>query len=97
MVAPTLIAAAYNMPGTPERWKELPPDLRRAAGRVPRRRRRRRSTSPSAPRSRSSPAEPLIERAALHAASATEIEMLWRVREGMQGLLAAMRPPGRAR
>ncbi|MGI8863811.1 MAG: FAD-binding oxidoreductase, partial [Solirubrobacteraceae bacterium] len=25
MVAPTLIAAAYNMPGTPERWKELPP------------------------------------------------------------------------
>ncbi|HEY2318392.1 MAG TPA: FAD-binding oxidoreductase, partial [Solirubrobacteraceae bacterium] len=25
MVAPTLIAAAYNMPGTPEAWKELPP------------------------------------------------------------------------
>ena len=25
MVAPTLIAAAYNMPGTPEQWKELPP------------------------------------------------------------------------
>src|SRR6202011_2675743 len=25
MGAPTLIAAAYNMPGTPERWKELPP------------------------------------------------------------------------
>src|SRR5205807_4090851 len=25
MVAPTLIAAAYNMPGTPERWKTLPP------------------------------------------------------------------------
>ena len=25
MVAPTLIAAAYNMPGTPEEWKELPP------------------------------------------------------------------------
>src|SRR5205085_7925346 len=26
MVAPTLIAAAYNMPGTPERWRELPPE-----------------------------------------------------------------------
>ena len=26
MVAPTLIAAAWNMPGTPERWKELPPE-----------------------------------------------------------------------
>ncbi len=25
MVAPTLIAAAYNMPGTPERWQTLPP------------------------------------------------------------------------
>ena len=25
MVAPTLIAAAWNMPGTPEAWKELPP------------------------------------------------------------------------
>ena len=25
MVAPTLIAAAYNMPGTPEAWRELPP------------------------------------------------------------------------
>ena len=25
MVAPTLIAAGYNMPGTPEAWKELPP------------------------------------------------------------------------
>ncbi len=41
MVAPTLIAAAWNMPGTPERWKELPLDLGRSAGRVPRRRRGR--------------------------------------------------------
>ena len=37
MVAPTLIAAAYNMPGTPEAWKELPADLGGAADRVPRR------------------------------------------------------------
>ena len=26
MVAPTLIAAAWNMPGTPERWKQLAPE-----------------------------------------------------------------------
>ncbi len=26
MVAPALIAAAWNMPGTPEYWKEIPPD-----------------------------------------------------------------------
>src|SRR5262249_52891712 len=25
MIAPTLIAAAYNMPGAPEEWKQLPP------------------------------------------------------------------------
>ena len=37
MVAPTLIAAAWNMPGTPEGWKELPPSVGGAAGRVPRR------------------------------------------------------------
>ena len=24
MVAPALIAAAWNMPGTPEHWRELP-------------------------------------------------------------------------
>ena len=26
MVAPALIVAAHNMPGTPEHWKELPPE-----------------------------------------------------------------------
>ena len=26
MVAPALIVAAHNIPGTPEDWKELPPE-----------------------------------------------------------------------
>jgi len=92
MVAPTLIAAAYNMPGTPERWKTLPPTsaalLIEFGAEQP---------------------DPLdgLEREALRilqgralideprfSRDRDEIEMLWRVREGMQGLLAALRPPG---
>jgi D-lactate dehydrogenase len=92
MVAPTLIAAAWNMPGTPERWRELPPDS--AALLVEFR-----------AEDESELAQP--EQAALEILRAhepidepsfsrdhAEVEMLWRVREGMQGLLAAMRAPG---
>ncbi len=92
MVAPTLIAASYNMPGTPERWKELPPQS--AALLVEFR------------EDDAAALEPL-EREALSildgrelvdpprfSRDPEEIEMLWRVREGMQGLLAALRPPG---
>jgi D-lactate dehydrogenase len=92
MVAPTLIAAAWNMPGTPERWKELPP-----------------TSAALLVEFRSERAEELDERerealAILRARGPLdppafarehrEVEMIWRVREGMQGLLAAMRAPG---
>lgn len=92
MVAPTLIAAAWNMPGTPESWKELPPSA--AALLVEMR--------ADDPAQLDEPQERAL--AILRAASPieeprfsrdpAEIEMLWRVREGMQGLLAAMRGPG---
>jgi D-lactate dehydrogenase len=92
MVAPTLIAAAWNMPGTPVRWKELPPD----------------SAALLVEFSAALVSElDALERRGLEILSGCElidparfsreheeIEMLWRVREGMQGLLAAMRPPG---
>ena len=92
MVAPTLIAAAWNMPGTPVRWKELPPD----------------SAALLVEFSAAQVSElDALERRGLEILSGCElidparfsreheeIEMLWRVREGMQGLLAAMRPPG---
>ena len=92
MVAPTLIAAAWNMPGTPERWKELPP-----------------ASAALLVEFRAEGAEELDERerAAIEILAArnpidaprfsrdhAEVEMLWRVREGMQGLLAAVRGPG---
>jgi D-lactate dehydrogenase len=92
MVAPTLIAAAYNMPGTPEPWKELPPTS--AALLV--------EFRADDPQLLDEP-----ERAALSILDGRplldpprftrereEVAMVWRVREGMQGLMAAMRPPG---
>jgi D-lactate dehydrogenase len=97
MVAPTLIAAAWNMPGVPEAWKELPPtsaalliefraetpeELRSLEGAAIEILRARRGRNPGE------------ETPAQFSREAEEIEMLWRVREGMQGLLAAMRPPG---
>ncbi len=92
MVAPTLIAAAWNMPGTPERWKELPPTS--AALLVEFRAEEEGELSEG-------------EQAALATLAARgpidpprfsrdreEVAMLWHVREGMQGLLAAVRGPG---
>ena len=93
MVNPTLIAASYALPGIPEEWRELPPEgacllvelrtddparARRAGG--ARRWPRSRSTSCSS--------RPRFTR------DAHETEVFWRVREGMQGIVGAVRPQG---
>ena len=88
MVAPTLIAAAWNMPGTPERWKELPPESAalliefRAEG-------REELDGPEAAAIEILSAAELLDPPRFTRDPA-EVEMLWHVREGMQGLLAAM-------
>jgi D-lactate dehydrogenase len=95
MVAPTLIAAAWNMPGTPERWKELPPSSAALLVEF-------RAEEPEALDAPERDALSILEGRPLvdgpggvrFSRDPEEIEMLWRVREGMQGLLAAMRPPG---
>ncbi len=102
MVAPTLIAAAYNMPGTPEAWKEVPPTsaalliefraetpeeltpLEQAADAI------LRAHGGRDPRTGAGASDG----PGRFSRAAEDIEMLWRVREGMQGLLAAVRPPG---
>jgi D-lactate dehydrogenase len=104
MVAPTLIAAAYNMPGTPEAWKELPPTSAALLVEF-------RAESPEELGTLEQAAEAILrahggrdpvaltgdgngDGPARFSRHAEDIEMLWRVREGMQGLLAAVRPPG---
>lgn len=92
MVAATLIAAGYNFPGAPERWKELPPGS--AALMV-----EFRDDDPQGLDGPERRALEILQDADLvepprFTRDAEEIELHWRVREGMQGLIAAMRPPG---
>jgi D-lactate dehydrogenase len=92
MVAPTLIAAAYNMPGTPEEWKELPPTS--AALLVEFRAEDVADLDqPERAALKIFEGRPLIG-AAEFSRDPERVELLWRVLEGMQGLLAAVRPPG---
>jgi D-lactate dehydrogenase len=91
MVNPTLIAASYALPGIPEEWRELPPDGACLLVEM-------RTDDPAALDG--------LERAALSALEghelsepaaftrdAEETEVFWRVREGMQGIVGAVRPP----
>jgi D-lactate dehydrogenase len=92
MVAPTLIAAAYNMPGTPERWRELPPES--AAVLVEFRSDDERELEQSEAQALALLTERKLIDPARFTREPDEIAMLWHVREGMQGLLAAFRGPG---
>ncbi len=92
MAAPTLIAAAHNMPGTPERWKELPPSSAALLVEL-------RADEPSGLDGPEREALQILEGRELieeprFSRDAEEIAMLWHVREGVQGLLASVRPPG---
>jgi D-lactate dehydrogenase len=92
MVAPTLIAASYNMPGTPASWRELPPTS--AALLVELRAEDERALAQAEERAHQAlSGHDTLERVEF-SRRPERIEMLWRVREGMQGLLAAIRPPG---
>jgi D-lactate dehydrogenase len=94
MVAPALIAAAWNLDGCPEEWRELPPEsaaliiefggadeAELAAGEA------------AAVRVLDGhvPIRPVQ-----FARSAEEIELAWRVREGLFGLVGRLRLPGTA-
>ncbi|MEX2107610.1 MAG: FAD-binding and (Fe-S)-binding domain-containing protein [Solirubrobacterales bacterium] len=94
MVAPALITAAWNMVGAPEEWKELPPDsavLLVEYG--------------AAAESElddyvAAAGEILTGHETIRPIEFTregdEIELSWRVREGLHGLIGRLRPPGTA-
>jgi D-lactate dehydrogenase len=108
MVAPSLVAASYNMVGAPQEWRELPPEsaallVEFGAG----------NYDPHLPDASRSAFDAKVAAALdeLEAASAEllsdhelirpidftrdpeRIELAWRVREGMHGLLGKLKPP----
>jgi D-lactate dehydrogenase len=94
MVAPALITAAWNMVGAPQEWKELPPEsavlLVEYGGAT------------------DEELDPQVEQAKQILAGhetiqpigftreAEEVELAWRVREGLHGLVGRLRLPGTA-
>ena len=92
MVAPALMVAAHNIPGTPEHWKELPPEsaalLVEFGG----------ETDAELDAHEAKAAEALAGRELIgeidfHRDPET-VELDWRVREGLHGLLGKLRPQG---
>ena len=94
MVAPALIAAAHMMPGTPEHWKELPPEsaalLVEFGGR----------DADALAAGEAAAAEVLGGHGLLSPPEFTRdheaIELAWGVREGLFGLMGRIRPLGTA-
>ena len=92
MVAPALIAAAHSIPGTPEHWRELPPES--AALLI-----EYRSDDPAALDDMEARAmEVLAGREMIRGPEFTRDEELteiyWRTREGLHGIVGRMRPRG---
>ena len=94
MLAPALAAAAQAFPGTPPYWPSLDPARRGAAGRVrrgqPGRARRRGSQVP--PRRRGANLVHPLE----FTRDEDQIELYWRVRDGLLGIVGQRRPEGTA-
>src|SRR4051812_33213746 len=92
MVAPALIAASYSIPGTPEHWRELPPES--AALLI-----EYRSDDPAELDGMEARAkEVLAGREMLRGPEFTRDEELteiyWKTREGLHGIVGRMRPQG---
>jgi D-lactate dehydrogenase len=94
MVAPALITAAWNMVGAPREWKELPPEsavlLVEYGG-----------ADGAELDARVARAEEILAshetiRPLVFTREPEEIELAWRVREGLHGLVGRVRPEGTA-
>ncbi len=94
MVAPALITAAWNMVGAPEEWKELPPEsavlLVEYGG----------GSEAELDAQVAKAQEIVAGRETIRPVEFTreeeEIELAWRVREGLYGLVGRLRLPGTA-
>ena len=91
MVAPTLIAASYNMPGTPEEWKNLP--LESAALLIEFRSDNESALDDLEARALEILAQYKPSEPPRFSRDHEEIAMLWHVREGLHGLWRRCAPP----
>jgi D-lactate dehydrogenase len=94
MVAPALITAAWNMVGAPEEWKELPPES--AVLLVEYGADDDAGLDAHLARANEIFSAHEIIRPADFTREAEEIELAWRVREGLHGLIGRLRLPGTA-
>jgi D-lactate dehydrogenase len=94
MVAPALITAAWNMVGAPEEWKELPPDS--AVLLVEFGAETDAELDAHVARGEEIVAAQATIRPIEFTRDPEEIELAWRVREGLHGLVGRLRLPGTA-
>jgi D-lactate dehydrogenase len=94
MVAPALITASYNMVGAPEEWRELPPEsavlLVELAGASDA------ELDDGVARALDVISSHETIRPVGFTREAEQIELAWRVREGLHGLVGRLRLPGTA-
>jgi D-lactate dehydrogenase len=94
MVAPALMAASYSIPGTPEYWRELPPESAALLIEY------RSDDEVDLDGMEEKALEALAGREMLRAPEFTRDEELtevyWRTREGLHGIVGRMRPRGTA-
>jgi D-lactate dehydrogenase len=94
MVAPALITAAWNMVGAPQEWKELPPEsavlLVEFGGSD------EGDLAAQALRAEAILGSHELIRPIAFTHDLEEIELAWRVREGLHGLIGRVRPEGTA-
>jgi D-lactate dehydrogenase len=94
MVAPALITAAWNMVGAPQEWKELPPEsavlLVEFGGAD------EGDLAAQVLRAEAILGSHELIRSLAFTRELEEIELAWRVREGLHGLIGRVRPEGTA-
>ena len=94
MVAPALISAAWNMVGAPQEWKELPPEsavlLVEFGGED------EGDLAAQVLRAEAILGSHELIRPIAFTQDLEEIELAWRVREGLHGLIGRVRPEGTA-
>jgi D-lactate dehydrogenase len=92
MVAPALITASYNMVGAPEEWRELPPES--AVLLVEYGAPTDAELDPQVARGEEILSSQTTIRPIDFTRDPEEIELAWRVREGLHGLIGRLRLPG---